>query len=1277
MAGADQEDVLVQIVEWEGFFTPNIIRRGRELLEKHRLHDFRCTETTADALIITPAQAYEVSVHSAPDGYDDTWGDAVFSCTCRSKQSKMTSERGKRYNRAICPHEAALMLRWEEEHGPWRFEEPPEARQKRLEKQRLLEEAAARKKEAERLRAIPVDAASFFPGGNADGTFFDIRKAVLPLKTNEYAVRRARELLDGDAVSLGALAIEFGTDGRQRLSARGVVTDNRQRRDVRLVVEKGGISGCLCGCNPHALYYTGFYDPDFFLLSAGNTPLCEHTLAYLTRLREYILENDPGDATDRPGDSFFREMETLSAAQAEKTETAVRKKNRCVTLAPRISMEEGEAVLSFKVGLSGGRSAILRSFGDFLSAVEDETVFAPTKTVRIDFAAMDFDEDSERWLMFIQRRASEVQGVNSRLRQRSFYTPSLTARARETLTGASLDHFYDLAEGGVYDYRDRDSGEGSILVAHRSPRVTLATSPVTGEDGGLIGVLVTGNMPSVLRGSAGGYIFSPGSLSRITREEERFLKPFRAAADAEGSIRFRVGRERLAEFYYRILPRLEDSPYVELQDDCAEAVTALLPPEPAFTFRLDVDEENGRVTCQALVSYGTDDASPLPAEKRDRRRDAAQEARVEQAVRRYFSDYDPEQRMFTEPFSEDALYRLLTDGVAELNRFGTTEGSDAFRRSGLRPAPQLRVGVSIESGLLDISVLSKDMEPAELLAVLESYRLRKKYHRLRSGAFVDLTDGDRFEALETMMDGMDLNAADVIGASASVPLYRALYLDTLLEEHDALVSSRDRTYRALVKNFRTIRDADYEPPDAQAEVLRPYQTYGYKWLRTLAAAGFGGILADEMGLGKTLQTIALLESLLDAGEGGLCLVVCPASLIYNWQAEFERFAPGLDVNVIAGTAVSRRRRVREADGRTVLVTSYDLLRQDIASYGEKRFSVMVLDEAQYIKNQKAALTKAVKAVRADRRFALTGTPIENRLAELWSIFDFLMPGFLYDHAEFSRRFEAPITKRKDAAATERLKRMTAPFILRRRKEDVLKDLPPKLEEVRYTRFEDAQRRVYDGQVVRMKKLLTDGGGTGQDKMQIFAELTRIRQICCDPSLLFEDYDGGSAKREACLELIESAIVGGHRLLLFSQFTSMLALLEEDLRRENIPYYKLTGGTPKEQRARLVRDFNEGDTPVFLISLKAGGTGLNLTGADVVIHYDPWWNVAAQNQATDRAHRIGQEKQVTVYRMIVKDTIEERILALQEAKRDLADAILSGESTSITAMSNEELLALLS
>lgn len=381
---------------------------------------------------------------------------------------------------------------------------------------------------------------------------------------------------------------------------------------------------------------------------------------------------------------------------------------------------------------------------------------------------------------------------------------------------------------------------------------------------------------------------------------------------------------------------------------------------------------------------------------------------------------------------------------------------------------------------------------------------------------------------------------------------------------------------------------------------------------------------------------------------------------------------------VSGTQTERQLILEKQGDYDILVTSYDLLKRDIDQYDALKFDFQILDEAQYIKNHTTAASKAVKVIHSKTRLALTGTPIENRLSELWSIFDYLMPGFLYKYETFKKSFETPIVKNKDMAASERLRQMTAPFILRRLKKDVLRDLPEKLEEVRYAKPEKKQLDLYNGQLAHMQKLLKNQNEDdfNKNKLKVLAELTRIRQICCDPSLCFEDYNGGSAKREACMELIASAAESGHKMLVFSQFTSMLELLEKDLKASGLSWYKITGSTPKEERIRLVKAFNEDSVPVFLISLKAGGTGLNLTGADIVIHYDPWWNLAVQNQATDRAHRLGQTKTVTVYKLIMKDSIEEKILKLQEAKKDLADEILKGENGNLGSLSQEELRELI-
>ena len=410
------------------------------------------------------------------------------------------------------------------------------------------------------------------------------------------------------------------------------------------------------------------------------------------------------------------------------------------------------------------------------------------------------------------------------------------------------------------------------------------------------------------------------------------------------------------------------------------------------------------------------------------------------------------------------------------------------------------------------------------------------------------------------------------------------------------------------------------------------------------------------------------------------LIVAPASLVYNWNSELERFAPRLAVRMIVGTAAQRRTLLEAADEGEILITSYDLLRRDIDFYKKYRFRCQIIDEAQYIKNHSTQAAKAVKKIQADTRFALTGTPVENRLSELWSIFDYLMPGFLYSYSRFREELEVQIVQHESEEASERLRKMIRPFVLRRLKKDVLRDLPDKLEENMYTRLEGEQQKLYDAHVKRMKLLLDKQSEEefNTSKIIILSELTKLRQICCDPALLFEEYKGESAKLEMCVDLIRNAVENGHKILVFSQFTTMLSRLADRLENEETAYYMLTGSTGKEKRAKLVEEFNKEDNPtaVFLISLKAGGTGLNLTAADIVIHYDPWWNLAVQNQATDRAHRIGQKNVVNVYKLIAKDTIEENIVKLQEKKHALADQILNGADMGSGSFSREEILELL-
>jgi SNF2 family DNA or RNA helicase len=452
------------------------------------------------------------------------------------------------------------------------------------------------------------------------------------------------------------------------------------------------------------------------------------------------------------------------------------------------------------------------------------------------------------------------------------------------------------------------------------------------------------------------------------------------------------------------------------------------------------------------------------------------------------------------------------------------------------------------------------------------------------------------------------------------------------------------------------------------------------WLEFLRVNRFGGILADEMGLGKTLQTLAFLKSVVERRtENQPSLIVCPTSLVFNWVAEAAKFTPELKVIALHG---AKRGELFEEIPRTDLaVTSYALIRRDADLYRGIEFDTVVLDEAQHIKNRQTQNAQAVKAIRAKNKFVLTGTPIENSVLDLWSIFDFLMPGYLGSATDFKERYEAPIVRENNAEAKTRLARRIRPFLLRRLKTEVAKDLPEKIEQVSFCELTAEQQEVYQQVLESSRQEISSAvgqQGLQKSRMVILTALLRLRQVCCDLRLLKLEgaTEGNSGKVELFGELLQEVIDGGHRVLVFSQFTEMLKLLKEQLAGQSIEYAYLDGST--RDRAKVVEDFQMAEkVPVFLISLKAGGVGLNLTAADTVIHFDPWWNPAVEAQATDRAHRIGQTRVVTSYKLITKGTVEEKILNLQNKKRELIQSTLSGEEQLANSLTWEEIQGLFS
>ena len=1003
-----------------------------------------------------------------------------------------------------------------------------------------------------------------------------------------------------------------------------------------------------------------------------NKEICKHGLAALILLSDYIDLYNPGDTTDYETKCLLYDYEMMYRKQVVGSTYEVQGDFR---LEPRLEAGEKNLILSFKGGID--KLFVIKDLTEFTNNVEEKNTHLFGTKTSIDFKQHQISADSLKYYDFIFEAVKEEQKRGYML---GYSYGADKIKGGIPLIGRRLDDVYELLEESedtvVFNDKWKEIKNATLAVREQTPSINMA---ITGDyDSKKIfrGIKVSGELPEIWEGNQYQYYIESGFLNKIPKDARQALEPFFRVEEG-GVVELSIGRKSMPTFYNRIVPALER--YVTFIEENSEIIENYLPPKAEFIFYLDTNEK--RVICDAKVKYGEEIMNLASHTKEniiwDSTWDQNAEAEAVFYVTRFFPNIDDKEDVYLSLEDEEATLEIIEQGISELLKIGEVYCTDRLKQIKIKKRPKVSVGVSMESGIMQLDITSDEYSNEELLDILSSYRRKKKYIRLKNGDFLNLED-ENLELISDMMSTLHIGAKDFLKGKIHIPAYRALYLDKMLEKNETLYINRDKHFKKLIKEFKTVSDSDFELPENFQKIMRNYQVTGYRFLRILDAYGFGGILADDMGLGKTLQVISVIQAAKEEKITGTSLVITPASLIYNWQEEFEKFSSGLNVKVINGTKENRKAILDEYKNYDVLITSYDLLKRDIIEYEEKEFLYQVVDEAQYIKNHNTAVAKAVKCIVSKTRYALTGTPIENRLSELWSIFDYLMPGFLYGYENFRKELESPIIKNKDEKATDMLKKMISPFILRRLKTDVLKDLPEKLEEIYYAKFETEQQQIYDGQVVHMKQMLAKQSGEEyqQNKIQILAELTKLRQICCDPSLLLENYKEESAKRLACMELVKSAIEGEHRILLFSQFTSMLALLEESLKKEKIDYFKITGSTPKEERISLVRKFNEGTVPVFLISLKAGGTGLNLVGADVVIHYDPWWNVAVQNQATDRAHRIGQEKIVTVYRMIIKNTIEEKIVKMQDAKKHLADEILNGENGGLAALSKEELLELL-
>lgn len=1081
--------------------------------------------------------------------------------------------------------------------------------------------------------------------------------------------------------------------------------DDRYRTSVTINEDTGEVLDYACTC-PTFREYNG---------------MCKHCVALALSFNERP-DQFMGYQAHRTAQSsacIAEFMKRTEALDAEDTPLG------SVHLHAELSFGYGLWSVAFRVSGAAGTPYVVKSLSEFAERMRRGEHYAYGKKLAFTHAPALFDERSRAVAQFVERACSMRETADDG----PAWLRRQTAQVGRTLqlSEAEAVELFDLLEGDTFAIHGSDYATPTIervRIVREDPGISIALAPA--ERGGW--TIERGERIRMAEQAGRMYLWLGGdTVYRCSQEFSRCADFLRTVYDSDESNLF-VADADMPLFCAAALPVIERNLHV----DAPEAINAYRPVPCKLEFYFDKTTKHVLVGAQA--TYGqrrftlrgqvpkdvaNQNSGKGPAPLRNQRLEGKACALLD----RFFGPEGASLAMS----EEDAVARLVFTGLSEFRALGDVFTTPAFDRLIKDEKPRLTLGVSLSGNLINLNISASDLEPGELAAMLATYRKKKRYHKLRGGAFVDLEDFD-LSQLDRLTSDLGISQKELATGVVQLPSYRAFYLD---EEKNL---NRDRSFTQYLENFHRVNETNYAVPAALNATLRPYQVEGFRWLSARLDAGFGGILADEMGLGKSVQLISLLVArATEARQVGPSLIVCPSSLVYNWLAEFERFAPGLNVVAVAGNA-SERKLVRgqafaaydallanagsgnalptgKAEGSNstativspdevpsvetgnrispvdVLVTSYDLARIDAADYAGREFFLCALDEAQYIKNPATLTTRAVKRLNAQHRFALTGTPMENRLSELWSIFDFLMPGLLGPYARFRERFELPIVGGEEDVAA-RLQAAVGPFMLRRCKADVLTDLPDKLESVVYAPMSGQQLKLYRAHEQHLREELTRqrrerkqrqakrAAGEQVSSVEVLAELMRLRQLCCDPRLVFENYRGHGTKTDAIMELVSSAMDAGEKTLIFSQFTSFLDLIAQRLDESGVAYYTITGTTPKKQRVDLVNEFNANDVPVFLVSLKAGGTGLNLTGASVVIHADPWWNAAAQQQATDRAHRIGQTHVVSVQKVIAKGTIEERILRLQEEKSKLADQVIGASGMSLASLSTDELIDLL-
>ncbi|MFC0272818.1 SNF2 helicase associated domain-containing protein [Metabacillus herbersteinensis] len=758
-------------------------------------------------------------------------------------------------------------------------------------------------------------------------------------------------------------------------------------------------------------------------------------------------------------------------------------------------------------------------------------------------------------------------------------------------------------------------------------------------------------------------VLAEGRLIQMNSEDCKRLSELKQMLDASGTNQIPIPQEQIGFFLDKVVPGLKKLGDVQI----SRAISNQIVKKPLIA-NLYLDRVKNRLLAGLEFHYENNVINPL--ESRERRagsiliRDVEKEDEILKLMEEsLFAKTDEGYYLHNEELEYEFLYHVVPKLQNLVKLYATTAVRNRIFKGNARP--QIRVRIKKErTDWLEFKFEMDGIPEKHIRDVLLALEEKRKYYRLRNGSLLSLETRE-FEEINRFMNAQPIQKED-LESGLNVPIVKGFQLIDTVDGH---VFTLEETFLEFLENIRNPGGLEFEVPESLESILRDYQKQGYKWMKTLASYSFGGILADDMGLGKTLQSITfILSELHEIRRKNLpVLIVCPSSLMYNWLSEIMKFSPDLQTVVVDGNKKERISIQKDLTGMDVVITSYPLLRRDIMWFEKQAFHTVFFDEAQVFKNPVTQTARAVKRIQADYRFALTGTPVENSTEDLWSIFHVVFPELFMGLKEYSN------------LSREKIARRIRPFLLRRLKEDVLSELPEKVESIDSVELLPDQKKLYAAYLAKLKhdtlKHLNKDN-LHKNRIKILAGLTRLRQICCHPALFVDDYKGRSAKFEQLMQIVEESKLSGRRVLIFSQFTKMLELIGRDLANQGLPFFYLDGQTPSKERMEICNRFNRGERNFFLISLKAGGTGLNLTGADTVILYDIWWNPAVEEQAADRAHRIGQTNVVQVIKLVSRGTIEEKMNELQEKKKHMTNEIIGSEAKVSSTLTEEDIREIL-